>query len=391
MLRANAALVGRTPRFTIYDEDDALAVIKRAHGAPPRVAEGLDAARHLLRDLRRAQRARDARGVRDARADAARQGRRAGLLRPRGRVPRGERRRFRRPARASGAAAARSTRTCASATSARFRVMLVDEYQDTNRAQYEFVRLLGARHGNVRGRRRRRPVDLRLARRRHAQHPRLRARYPAAKVVRLEENYRSTPQVLALANAVISANEAGAARCCARRGRTASRWRWSAALDERDEAEYVAAEIEQRREPRSSEPLGATSRCSTARTRRAACSRKSLRRRAIPYRLVGRRALLRPPRDQGSPRVAASSSRIPPTTRRSAAPIAAPRRGIGETTRRRARLAARRSRHPLLAGGAPRGSHDRRCASRRATALAEFAALVERLRADGARNRASTG
>src|ERR1019366_5092337 len=31
----------------------------------------------------------------------------------------------------------------------RFRVILVDEYQDTNRAQYEFVRLLGARHGDV--------------------------------------------------------------------------------------------------------------------------------------------------------------------------------------------------------------------------------------------------
>ena len=59
-----------------------------------------------------------------------------------------------------------------------FRWVLVDEYQDTNRAQYRLLQLLarGARKP-VRGRRRR-PVDLRLPRRRHPQHPRVRARLP---------------------------------------------------------------------------------------------------------------------------------------------------------------------------------------------------------------------
>ena len=55
---------------------------------------------------------------------------------------------------------------------------MVDEYQDTNRSQYDLMRLLTrAAPQHLRGRRRR-PVDLRLARREHPQHPGLRARFP---------------------------------------------------------------------------------------------------------------------------------------------------------------------------------------------------------------------
>ena len=60
----------------------------------------------------------------------------------------------------------------------RWRYLHVDEYQDTNRAQYLWVRALAAAHRNLRGRRRRRPDHLLLARRGPAQHPRLRARLP---------------------------------------------------------------------------------------------------------------------------------------------------------------------------------------------------------------------
>ena len=66
----------------------------------------------------------------------------------------------------------------------RFRHVLVDEYQDTNHAQYVLVReLVGARVRRRRARRavrgrRRRPVDLRLPRREHPQHRRVRARLP---------------------------------------------------------------------------------------------------------------------------------------------------------------------------------------------------------------------
>ena len=71
-----------------------------------------------------------------------------------------------------------ATRRCASAYRRRFRYVLVDEYQDTNRAQYELVRLLAGPAGQPHRGGRRGPVDLLLARRRHPEHPRLRARLP---------------------------------------------------------------------------------------------------------------------------------------------------------------------------------------------------------------------
>ena len=58
----------------------------------------------------------------------------------------------------------------------RWRYLHVDEYQDTNRAQYLWVKALADEVRQPRRRRRRRPVDLLVARRGPAQHPRLRAR-----------------------------------------------------------------------------------------------------------------------------------------------------------------------------------------------------------------------
>jgi DNA helicase-2/ATP-dependent DNA helicase PcrA len=125
----------------------------------------------------------------------------------------------------------------------RFRFVMVDEYQDTNRAQLELVRLLVAPHGNlcvvgdddqsIYGWRGADPGNI-LG---------FATQFAGAKIVKLEQNYRSTKTILAAANAVIANNPV-------RHGKTL----WSNLADGdaithavaatvEDEAQWVAREI----------------------------------------------------------------------------------------------------------------------------------------------------
>lgn len=88
----------------------------------------------------------------------------------------------------------------------RFQFILVDEYQDTNRLQSDLIDLLAARHRNVMvvGDDAQSIYAWRGANFQNIL--RFPDRYPGAKVYKIETNYRSTPEILGVANAAIQAN-----------------------------------------------------------------------------------------------------------------------------------------------------------------------------------------
>src|SRR4029079_11276544 len=88
----------------------------------------------------------------------------------------------------------------------RFQFVLVDEYQDTNKIQGELIDLLAARHQNIMavGDDSQSIYSWRGA---HFQNiVKFPERYPEAKIYKIETHYRSTPEILALANAAIAPN-----------------------------------------------------------------------------------------------------------------------------------------------------------------------------------------
>ena len=386
MLRSAAHLVGRSPSFTIYDEDDATGVIKRImerlrisakDHSPRAVLDAISDAKNALVSATEYETlAHDAhsRAVAPVYAELETTLRQANavtfddlLVLPVRILEQHEQHR-------------RQYRD-------RFRFVLVDEYQDTNRAQYRFIKLIGGEHGNVmvvgdddqsiygwRGADIRNILDFEKD-------------FPAAAVVRLEENYRSTPQILEFANVAISPNTE-------RRGKTLRSTRPGGervtvvgSLDDRDEADYIVEEISARRGSPggrdASRSLGAgmTLRDFAILYRTNAQSRaleEALRRRGFAYRLVGavrfydRREI----RDLMAYLKLVANPSDDEAFRRA---IAVPKRGIGDTSIDSLAAAARTERVPLLAAAVrPDLVASLRPAAR--TTLADFAALIGRLR-----------
>ncbi len=375
MLRAGAKLVERSPAFTIYDQDDSLSVIKRLmerhrvstkQYAPRAIQSAISDAKNALvapaeyQELAMDPFARTVAPIYHDLADALRLANAVDfddlLVLP--------------------VRLLRENPSQLASYRSRFKYILVDEYQDTNRAQYQFVRLLAGDEGNLcvvgdddqsiygwRGADIRNILDFKKD-------------FPEAAVVRLEENYRSAPPILDVANAVIRANTG-------RMGKTLRPTRSGGeavttlrALDERDEAEWIVNELAQRRAAANLELRDFAILYRTNAQSRAL--EEALRRQAIPYRLVGavrfydRREI----RDLMGYLKLIANPDDDEAFRRS---ISVPKRGLGETTVEILAEAARRERISMFA--AARQEHlleGLRAA--KLLALSQFVGLIERLR-----------
>ena len=167
----------------------------------------------------------------------------------------------------------------------RFRHVLVDEYQDTNRAQYMLVNLLASEHRNVavvgdddqsiyrfRGADIRNILDFKKD-------------YPDAHVVHLEQNYRSSQAILDAAYSVIRNNPERAEKRLWTDRAGGEKVVATQAYNEVEEAEFVADEIERLRK---TEQRGYSDFAVLYRTNaQSRAFEDVLARRRIPYRLVG--------------------------------------------------------------------------------------------------------
>ncbi|MEJ7870800.1 MAG: UvrD-helicase domain-containing protein, partial [Rubrobacteraceae bacterium] len=125
----------------------------------------------------------------------------------------------------------------------RFKYIHVDEYQDTNHAQYRLVNALAAAHRNlcVVG-----DDDQSVYSWRGADISNIlnfERDYPEAKVVKLEQNYRSTQTILGAANAVVSNNASRKAKELWTAGDEGERIRVFTAADDYAEARFVVSEV----------------------------------------------------------------------------------------------------------------------------------------------------
>ncbi|MDQ3672067.1 MAG: UvrD-helicase domain-containing protein [Actinomycetota bacterium] len=124
-----------------------------------------------------------------------------------------------------------------------FRYILVDEYQDTNHAQYRLLQLLGAKHGNVCavGDQDQSIYSFRSADIRNIIE--FERDFPGTRVVTLEQNYRSTNTILRAANAVIEQNTERKPKHLFSDLGEGEPVRVVELEDEHSEARFVAAEI----------------------------------------------------------------------------------------------------------------------------------------------------
>src|SRR5882672_6795037 len=165
----------------------------------------------------------------------------------------------------------------------RFQYIHVDEYQDTNRVQYELLRLLVGPHQNIcvvgdedqsiyrwRGA----DVSILLSFSRD---------FPSARVIRLERNYRSTQSILDAAGGVVKNNPDRLGKTLRAEQPAGANLRYFEARDAQAEAEFVAGELQKLLDDDSDQTCAVEYRTNF----QSRAFEEAFRRRGIRYKLVG--------------------------------------------------------------------------------------------------------
>jgi DNA helicase II / ATP-dependent DNA helicase PcrA len=258
----------------------------------------------------------------------------------------------------------------------RFKFVLVDEYQDTNVAQYLWLRLIGQGSKNIccvgdddqsiygwRGA----EVDNIL---------RFEHDFPGAKVIRLERNYRSTAHILGAASHLIAHNEGRLGKTLRTEDEPGEKVTVTGAWDSEEEARVIGEDIENlQRDGHSLDEIAILVRASFQ-MREFEDRFVTL---GLPYRVIGgprfyERAEIRDAlaylRLVNQPADDLAFERI----------INTPRRGLGDATLQQLQLHARRANVPLLQAARALGETEELKAKPRA-ALRDLAAAFDRWRA----------
>lgn len=221
--------------------------------------------------------------------------------------------------------------------------LLVDEFQDTNAIQYAWIRMLAGTTGSVMvvGDDDQSIYGWRGAQVENVQH--FRRDFKDVQVVRLEQNYRSTGNILDAANALISHNEDRMGKKLWTDGEQGAPITLYAAFSEQDEARYVVERIEQwLGQGRRAEEAAIIYR-TTAQSR---LFEEYLLRASIPYRVYGGQRFF----ERAEIRDALAYLRLVQNPNDDAAierVINTPARGIGQKTLSTLRLQAHESSLPL--------------------------------------------
>jgi DNA helicase-2/ATP-dependent DNA helicase PcrA len=167
----------------------------------------------------------------------------------------------------------------------KFKYIMVDEYQDTNGAQYELVKLLAAKYKNIcvvgdddqciyqwRGADIRNILDFEKD-------------YPGAKVIKLEQNYRSKGNILTAANVVIVNNSNRKSKVLRTEQEAGSKVKIYRAYADSDEGDFVGKQILdiKAKEDKKYNDFAILYRTNA----QSRIFEESLRRKGIPYKIVG--------------------------------------------------------------------------------------------------------